>query len=197
MNTIDRRMNTYGLETGCCYWFTGLSGAGKTTLATRFCEVLRECGLTCLLLDGDALRQSLNRDLGFSREDRRENTRRIAEIAHLAAQAGVVVLVAAIAPYRADRDAVRALFNDRNFFEVFVATDLATCIARDPKQLYRLARDGELRDMTGVQAPYEVPVMPDIRIDTSRMTVEQCVSLLLEHGQSTGAAFTEYIHRRN
>jgi len=197
MGTLDRGINGCRRDTGRCYWFTGLSGAGKTTLANKFCEALRERGLTCLVLDGDVLRERLNRDLGFSREDRRENVRRIAEIAHLAAEAGVVVLVAAIAPYRADRDAVRGLFNGRNFFEVFVATDLTTCIARDPKQLYRLARNGELLDMTGLHTPYEVPVMPDIRIDTSQLTVKQCVSLLLEHSESAAGAFTEHIHRRN
>ena len=180
MNTIDR---------GCCYWFTGLSGAGKTTLAKKFCEALRERGLTCLVLDGDVLRQRLSRDLGFSREDRRENVRRIAEIAQMVAEAGVVVLVAAIAPYRADRDAARGLFSGRRFFEVYVATDLATCIERDPKQLYRQAQKGELRGMTGLHTPYEVPLMPDIRIDTSQMTVEQGVSVLLEQSQDTNAAF--------
>jgi adenylyl-sulfate kinase len=195
MDTIDR--NACGLDTGCCYWFTGLSGAGKTTLANKFCEALRERGLTCMVLDGDVLRQKLNRDLGFSREDRRENVRRIAEIAHMAAEAGVIVLVAVIAPYRADRDAVRELFNDHRFFEVYVQTDIATCIARDPKQLYRLAREGELRDMTGLHTPYEVPVMPDIRIDTSQMKVEQSVSLLLEHSKGATAAFNETIYRRN
>jgi adenylyl-sulfate kinase len=190
-------LHARGLDTGRCYWFTGLSGAGKTTLANKFCEALRERGLTCLVLDGDVLRQRLNRDLGFSREDRRENVRRIAEIAHMAAEAGVVVLVAVIAPYRADRDAARGLFNGRGFFEVYVQTDIATCIARDPKQLYRLARDGELRDMTGLHAPYEVPVTPDIRIDTSQMTVEQSISLLLEHSQGAAPAVIENTHRRN
>lgn len=189
MNTIDRKMQARGFDTGRCYWFTGLSGAGKTTLANRFCEALRERGLTCLVLDGDVLRQGLNRDLGFSREDRRENVRRIAEIAHMAAEAGVVVLVAVIAPYRADRDAVRGLFNGHRFFEVYVQADIATCIARDPKQLYRLAREGELRDMTGLHAPYEAPVVPDLRIDTSQLTVEQSISLLLEHSQGAAAAF--------
>ena len=101
----------------------------------------------------------------------------------------MIVLVAVIAPYRADRDAVRGLFDDHRFFEVYVQTDIATCVARDPKQLYRLAREGELRDMTGLHTPYEVPVMPDIRIDTSQMTVEQSVSLLLEHSQGATAAF--------
>ena len=195
MNTIDR--NACGPDTGRCYWFTGLSGAGKTTLANKFCVALRERGLTCMVLDGDVLRQKLNRDLGFSREDRRENVRRIAEIAHMAAEAGVIVLVAVIAPYRADRDAARGLFNDQRFFEVYVQTDIATCIARDPKQLYRLAREGELRDMTGLHAPYEVPAMPDIRIDTGRMTVEQSVSLLLEHSKDATAAFNKNIYRRN
>jgi adenylyl-sulfate kinase len=195
MNTIER--NACGLDTGRCYWFTGLSGAGKTTLANKFCEALRERGLTCMVLDGDVLRQKLNRDLGFSREDRRENVRRIAEIAHMAAEAGVIVLVAVIAPYRADRDAVRGLFDDQRFFEVYVQTDIATCIARDPKQLYRLAREGELRDMTGLHTPYEVPAMPDIRIDTSQMTVEQSVSLLLEHSKDATAAFNKNIYRRN
>lgn len=189
MDAIVREMRGSGRHTGRCYWFTGLSGAGKTTLANKFCEALRERGLTCLVLDGDVLRERLNRDLSFSREDRRENVRRIAEIAHMAAEAGVIVLVAVIAPYRADRDAVRGLFHDHPFFEVYVQADIATCIARDPKQLYRLAREGELQNMTGLHAPYEIPVMPNIRIDTSQMTVEQSVSLLLEHSQGATAAF--------
>lgn len=161
-----------------CYWFTGLSGAGKTTLAQGLRSMLEAQGMRCMVLDGDEIRRGLNRDLGFSREDRRENVRRIAEIARLLVGAGYNVLVAAISPYREDRRAARALFGDRHFVEVHVAADQGTCAARDPKGLYRRAREGRLANMTGLDDPYEAPLAPEIRIDTAVTSVEQSVRML-------------------
>lgn len=164
-----------------CYWFTGLSGAGKTTLASAFRDALRERASLCMVLDGDELRKGLNSDLGFSREDRRENVRRIAELASILVDAGFVVLVAAIAPYSEDRLAVSKLFFGRAYAEVYVATDQATCVARDPKGLYQRALQGKLSGMTGLHSPYEPPLAPDLRIDTSALNVAQCVAMLLAH----------------
>jgi adenylylsulfate kinase len=175
---VDSKPAFAGEKSGRCYWFTGLSGAGKTTLAQGLRGMLEAQGMRCMVLDGDEIRRGLNRDLGFSREDRRENVRRIAEIARLLVDAGFNVLVAAISPYDEDRQAARALFGDRHFVEVHVAADRSTCAARDPKGLYRRAREGRLANMTGLDDPYEAPVAPEIRIDTAVTSVEQSVRML-------------------
>ncbi|WP_247570001.1 adenylyl-sulfate kinase [Ralstonia pseudosolanacearum] len=166
---------------GCCYWFTGLSGAGKTTLALHVSEVLRRTGRTVIVLDGDRLRGGLNSDLGFAREDRRENTRRIAEVAKLLVAEGFVVLVSAISPYAEDRRAARARFESGTFHEVFVATDLATCMARDTKGLYARACAGALQNLTGFGDPYEPPKLPEFTIETVQCTVAQAAAPLIEH----------------
>jgi len=150
-----------------CYWLTGLSAAGKTTLARQFHTLLREQSIAAYVLDGDEVRLGLNADLGFSRADRAENTRRLGEVARLMADAGLVVIVAAISPYRDDRAKVRQRFASGCFVEVFVDADLATCARRDPKGLYRRARAAELENLTGVSAPYEVPVQPDLHINSA------------------------------
>lgn len=152
---------------GATIWITGLSAAGKTTLAEAVAVALREAGGKAYVLDGDAMRQGLSRDLGFSPADRTENVRRIGEVARLMADAGLVAVVAAISPIARDRDAVRARHVDAGlpFFEVHVDTPLAACEARDPKGLYARARRGELPDFTGVDSPYERPPVPDVRVD--------------------------------
>lgn len=151
---------------GCTVLFTGLSGSGKSTLAYRVEKALIERGRLAYVLDGDNLRLGLNSDLGFSPEDRAENVRRVTEVAALVAEAGLIALVPLIAPYAADRAAARARHLDRGirFYEVFVDTPLEVCEARDPKGLYAKARVGEIKEMTGVDAPYERPESPDFQI---------------------------------
>lgn len=174
------RLNISLQSPGRCYWLTGLSGAGKTTLAEGFNKVLSERGMGCVVLDGDELRRGLNRDLGFGREDRRENVRRIAEIARLLVARNLYVVVSAISPYESDRRFARSLFDEGTFLEVHVAADRATCMARDPKSLYKRAQAGELQNLTGVGDPYEPPLAPDIRVDTSILGVRQSILVLVD-----------------
>ncbi|MGV8893403.1 MAG: adenylyl-sulfate kinase [Burkholderiaceae bacterium] len=167
-----------------CYWFTGLPGAGKTTLANHLHQALMARGIASVVLDGDLLRQGLNRDLGFTREDRRENLRRMGEVSRLMVDAGLVVLVAAISPYDADRQAARQRFAEGTFFEVYVATDLATCMERDPKGLYALAQAGKITHLTGWDDPYERPMAPDFEIHTVALPVEEACALLVLHAST-------------
>jgi adenylylsulfate kinase len=159
-------------------WLTGLSGAGKSSIAGALERRLLEAGRPCYLLDGDILRAGINRDLGFGPEDRRENIRRSAEIARLINEAGIVAIAAFISPYRADRAMAREIVGPARFVEVYVDAPLAVCEARDPKGLYRRARRGEVRDFTGVSAPYEAPTAPDLALATDRRSLEQCVEEL-------------------
>lgn len=159
-------------------WFTGLSGSGKSTLAYAVEEVLLARGVTAYVLDGDNIRFGLNRDLGFSPEDRTENIRRIGEVCRLFQDAGVVVLTAFISPYRADRDRVRSLHPDGKFVEVYVDTPLEVCEARDVKGLYAKARAGDIPEFSGISAPYEPPDDPEIVIDTSH-PLDVCVDQIL------------------
>ena len=165
---------------GRTVWFTGLSGSGKSTLAFAVEEALVARGVAAYVLDGDNVRFGLNRDLGFSAEDRTENVRRIGEVCHLFQDAGLVVLSAFISPYRADRDAVRALHPEGSFVEVFVDTPLDICEARDVKGLYARARTGEIPEFSGISAPYEAPDAPDITVDATR-PLSECVGVMLEH----------------
>lgn len=160
-------------------WFTGLSGAGKSTLARAAANALQAAGTPCTILDGDELRQGLCRDLGFSPQDRRENLRRIAEVAALMNRAGLTVLVATISPTRADRDMARQIIGQAYWREIHIATPLPVCELRDPKGLYRRARSGELTDFTGISAPYEAPDNPVLRLDTSTMSLETATCRLL------------------
>ena len=160
-------------------WFTGLSGSGKSTLANALEKRLYAMGRHTMVLDGDNIRLGLNRDLGFSEEDRIENIRRIAQVAKLMNDGGLIVLTAFISPFHRDRDNARKIIGD-SFIEVYVNTPLEECERRDIKQLYRKARRGEIHDFTGVSSPYEVPSNPDITIDTTGRTVETCVSEILE-----------------
>jgi adenylylsulfate kinase len=155
---------------GLTVWFTGLSGAGKTTLCNAVYSILLDQGRRVEILDGDVLRQHLSRDLSFSKQDRDENIRRIGFIADMLTRNGILVLVAAISPYRVARDAVRQKIG--RFLEVFVDAPLSVCEQRDPKGLYRKARRGELRGFTGIDDPYEEPLVPDVRCQTDQETLE-------------------------
>ena len=167
-------------------WLTGLSGAGKSTLAYALEEQLHELGFASFVLDGDNLRHRLNRDLGFSAAERSENIRRVAEVAALMNDAGLVVFTALISPQRSDRALARALIGEHRFLEVHVSTPLEICEGRDPKGLYTLARTGRIPHFTGVSAPYEAPESPDVRIDTAHLSLPeacaQVLALLQERG---------------
>ncbi|MED5166731.1 MAG: adenylyl-sulfate kinase [Actinomycetota bacterium] len=167
-------------QDGHTVWFTGLSGSGKSTLAFALEEALLAQARAAYVLDGDNVRFGLNRDLGFSPEDRTENVRRIGEVCRLFQDAGLIVLTAFISPYRIDRTTVRDLHPEGAFTEVFVDTPLEVCEERDVKGLYARARAGEITEFSGISAPYEPPVNPDVRIDTSR-PLEECVAVLLNH----------------
>ena len=173
-----RRAAATGHE-GRTVWFTGLSGSGKSTLAFAVEEALIARDVAAYVLDGDNVRMGLNRDLGFSPDDRTENVRRIGEVCRLFQDAGLVVLTAFISPYRADREAVRALHPDGTFTEVFVDTPLEVCEERDVKGLYSRARAGEIPDFSGISAPYETPISPDLRIDTGQ-PIQDCVDAVLD-----------------
>ncbi|MBO7744938.1 adenylyl-sulfate kinase [Paenibacillus sp. MWE-103] len=160
-------------------WFTGLSGAGKSTLALTLEKALHDRGIGSYVLDGDNIRHGLNRDLGFSEEDRKENLRRIGEVSKLFADAGLVVLSAFISPDEQDRRMVRELFAPGEFAEVYVKCSLEECEKRDPKGLYKKARSGQIRNFTGIDAKYDVPGSPELVIDTERTPVEEAVRLLL------------------
>lgn len=162
------------------FWLTGLSGAGKSTLAFALEKALTEKGKLAYTLDGDNIRQGLCKDLGFSAIDRSENIRRIAEVAHLMNDAGLIVISSFISPYREDREMARSIIGEERFLEVHVSTPMSTCEQRDPKGLYCLARAGKVPDFTGVCSPYEEPVSPRLRLDTSKLLLEDCVARLLE-----------------
>ncbi|MFP4074478.1 MAG: adenylyl-sulfate kinase [Actinomycetota bacterium] len=183
----DRERVTGGA--GATVWLTGLSGSGKSTIAYAVEEMLVSRGRAAYVLDGDNLRHGLNADLGFSKEDRAENVRRVGEIARLMADAGLVVLVPVISPYEADRSAVRKKHEEIgiSFVEVFVDTPLEVCEQRDPKGLYARARAGEIVGMTGIDDPYEAPSSPDIKIDGGRDELSTAVGRILD-GLSRGGA---------
>ncbi len=160
---------------------TGLSGSGKSTIANALeYTLVHQYNCHTYLLDGDNLRTGLNAGLGFSEEDRRENIRRVSEVAKLMFDAGLIVITAFISPFRSDRDMARALFNPGEFWEVHVHCPLETCLDRDPKGLYRKALNGELKEFTGINSPYEAPVNPELVLDTENTGVDQCVSQIIE-----------------
>lgn len=165
---------------GGVLWLTGLSGAGKSTLALAAENALHRLGYQTYVLDGDNVRAGLNRDLGFSPSDRHENIRRVAEVAALFAHSGTLVLTAFISPYQADRELARACIGD-GFHEVYADADLSTCEARDPKGLYRRARAGEIPSFTGISAPYERPVKPDLAVDTAHQDISASVTALIDY----------------
>jgi adenylylsulfate kinase len=149
---------------GACIWFTGLSGSGKSTLANLLEIELNKIGVHTYLLDGDNIRLGLNSDLGFSEMDRTENIRRVGEVVRLFVDAGIIVLTAFISPYEKDRNKVRQVLPEDRFIEVFVDTEITTCENRDSKGLYKKARNNEIKDFTGISAPYEIPVNPELHL---------------------------------
>jgi adenylylsulfate kinase len=170
------RLNNHGSG---LLWFTGLSAAGKSTIAHNVEKVLFERGMRTYVLDGDNVRHGLNANLGFSPADRRENIRRIGEAARLMVDAGLIVLACFISPYREDREAVRRLFDGDTFVEIYVKCPVEECEQRDPKGQYRKARAGMIENYTGVSAPYEEPENPDLVIDTQALDVEQSVEKVI------------------
>ncbi|WP_018931814.1 adenylyl-sulfate kinase [Gracilibacillus lacisalsi] len=162
-------------------WFTGLSGSGKSTITVELEKALFEKGIRSYRLDGDNIRHGLNNNLGFSPEDRKENIRRIGEVAKLLNDAGLITLTAFISPYRQDRDNVRKLLADGEFIEVYVKCSLEKCEARDPKGLYQKARAGEIKGFTGIDAPYEEPEHPELVIDTENKSVDEAVAEIIAY----------------
>ena len=171
---------------GGVYWFTGLSGSGKSTIARGFETALLSMGRMAYVLDGDEIRCGLNRDLGFELDDREENTRRIAEVSRLFAECGVICITSFISPLRQYRETARAIIGADRFFEVYIDTSLAVCEARDPKGLYRKARAGEIPHFTGIDSTYEPPTHPDICIKPEAMDQPAAVRALLDHAGAAG-----------
>lgn len=168
-------------QRGRLIWFTGLSGSGKSTVASALDRALIDRARAVYLLDGDNIRHGLCDDLGFTPEDRRENIRRIGEVGRLFVEAGLIAIVSFISPYRADRDAIRAKLAPGDFVEVWVSTPLAVCEQRDPKGLYAKARSGEIDEFTGISAPYEAPAAAEIEIDTSTLGVGESVAKVIRY----------------
>ena len=162
-------------------WFTGLSGSGKSTIANAVEKALFKEGVHTYTLDGDGIRTGLNNNLSFSPEDRSENIRRIAEVANLMVDAGLVVLAAFVSPYRQDRKNIEKIVGKNNFIEIFVNTPVEECERRDVKGLYAKARSGEIKNFTGVNAPYEAPVDAAVEIDTTKSSIIEIVDLILKH----------------
>lgn len=170
----------------CVLWFTGLSGAGKSTTAAHLTTLLDTLACRSYWLDGDVLRQGLCSDLGFTEADRNENIRRIGEVAKLMMEAGLIVIAATISPFKSMRDAIRTRFADGDFIEVFIDSPLAVCEARDPKGLYRKARAGELKQFTGVSSGYDVPLKPDLHLRTDQQSPTDCAQQIVAYLQEQG-----------
>jgi adenylylsulfate kinase len=162
-------------------WLTGLSGSGKSTLAASLDKQLLQIGVHAYCLDGDNIRHGLNRDLGFSSEDRKENIRRIGEVAKLFVDAGIVVICAFISPFREDRDWVRKLVMEEEFLEIYIKCPIEECERRDTKGFYKKAREGEIHSFTGISSPYEEPEHPEIVVESDKMSIEQSVQLVLNY----------------
>src|SRR5262249_39797255 len=171
---------------GCTVWLTGLSGSGKSTIAVDLEKRLLERGIRTYILDGDNVRHGLNKNLGFSPEDRTENIRRIGEVAKLFTEAGMVTLTAFISPYRDDRDQVRKIMQAGDFIEVFVDCPVEVCEQRDAKRLYKNARPREPQEFTGISAPYEAPLHPELAIDTSGQSVEASAHQIIAYLERQG-----------
>ncbi len=173
---------------GCTVWMTGLSGSGKSTIASALEHALVGRGVFAYRLDGDNVRHGLNANLGFSANDREENIRRIGEVSKLFADAGVVAITSFISPYRADRAKVRALHEAAGlpFVEVFVDTPIEVCESRDPKGLYKKARAGEIKGFTGIDDPYEAPEAPEVTLPTAELSIEESVQVILENLEKAG-----------
>jgi len=167
-------------QKGTILWFTGLSGSGKSTVANEVAYQLHKQGNFSYVLDGDNIRHGLNKDLGFSPEDRNENIRRISEVAHLFSDSGVIAITAFISPYQKLRDFCRNLQGPGRFYEIYCHASLETCESRDPKGLYKKARAGEIKEFTGIDAPYEKPAKPELIVDTENYNVEECAEQVIK-----------------
>ena len=189
INSLDRERLLQ--QKGAVLWFTGLSGSGKSTLALAVEEKLFERGHLCFVLDGDNIRHGLNKNLGFSPEDREENIRRIGEVAKLFSDAGVIAMTAFISPYRNDRNNARALLENDRFVEIYVKVPLDVAEERDPKGLYKKARAGEIKEFTGITAPYEEPLSPEIVVDTAELGLAQSVDKVVRYLESKNIVRTD------
>lgn len=176
---MHSKANLFSNVMPATFWMTGLPGSGKSTLATALRIALLEQGLNCCILDGDVMRQGLTRDLGFSATDRRENIRRVAEVARLLNGAGVFVVSALVSPARDDRLMAREIIGEQAFHEIYIATPLAVCELRDPKGLYKRARNGEIADMTGIGSAYQSPIAPALAVNTAEVSVTDGVARML------------------
>lgn len=165
----------------CVVWFTGLSGSGKSSLANALDKELYSLGVQSYVLDGDNIRHGLNAGLGFSKEDRKENIRRIGEVSKLFVDSGQIVCTAFISPFIEDREQVRTLFPDGEFIEVYVKCPISICENRDPKGLYKKARSGEIMEFTGISSPYEEPIHPELVIETDKLTISQSVDTIITY----------------
>lgn len=171
-------------QQSCVLWFTGLSGSGKSTIAGAVEQKLAELNKHTYLLDGDNVRHGLCKDLAFTDEDRVENIRRVAEISKLFVDSGQIVLTAFISPFTSDRNMVRELLEQSEFIEVFIDTPIEICESRDPKGLYKKARQGEIKNFTGIDSSYDIPANPEIHIKTNELTIEQCTDQVISYLQS-------------
>ena len=171
---------------GCTVWMTGLSGSGKSTLANALDDALWQRGVRSYVLDGDNIRHGLNKDLGFSPEDRTENIRRIGEVARLFTDAGIINPTAFISPYRADRDRARGIQKEGDFIEVYVQASVEACEQRDTKGLYAKARAGQIPEFTGISAPYEAPEAPEVTVNTETQSVEESLGVILDYLERKG-----------
>jgi adenylyl-sulfate kinase len=168
-------------HSGGILWFTGLSGAGKTTLSESLERMLFQKGYAVAVLDGDTMRKGISADLGFSAADRSENLRRLAHMARLLSRLGVLCITATISPFQRDRAAIRGIMDPGEFHEVYIKASLPTCEHRDPKGLYRKARQGQIQEFTGIHSPYEPPQSPDVVVDTENMDVDACLGVLMSY----------------
>lgn len=178
--SIQDRWETNGHKS-CVIWFTGLSASGKSTIANALCKQLHNLGIKGYVLDGDNIRHGLNKDLGFSPENRKENIRRIGEVAKLFVDAGLIVMTAFISPFREDRDNARNLLKGGEYIEVYVKCPLVECEKRDPKGIYKKARIGKVHEFTGISSPYEEPEKPELVLETDKISLDQCIDNLLEY----------------
>jgi len=173
-------------QKGVVLWFTGLSGSGKSTIANEVAYKLHSLGHLSYVLDGDNIRHGLNKDLGFSPEDRKENIRRISEVANLFADAGLITITAFISPYKIDRNYCRELVGKGRFLEIYTKASIETCEKRDTKGLYKKAREGIIKDFTGINAPYEEPEKPELILDTDKETIEESVGKIMKKLEEQG-----------
>ena len=173
-------------QKGVVLWFTGLSGSGKSTIANEVSYKLLKMGKVSYILDGDNIRHGLNKDLGFSPEDRKENIRRISEVANLFADAGLIAITAFISPYRLDRDFCRNLVDEGRFIEIYAKASLDTCEKRDPKGMYKKVRAGLIKEFTGISAPYEEPLNPELVIDTDKESIEDSTDKVIDKIEELG-----------